>query len=239
MVIFKKKEVKDNSSDLPELPKIENISDKFDSDSQEDDYGGSISDSEDYHPNTLPSFPGSNMGDKFSKAIVKSAVSSIPENKNETVLSSLTAGPAPDFSQSFRPQTRPKPMPQYTPEHMREPEELHEMESSPLPIAPIVNQPPMSYKPKMYNTPSNQFSAPKPSQKTAAEPVYVRIDKYKAALNSFHEVQIKISEIDHLLNQIRDQKKKEEEELIEWEREIEIIKERIAAIDQGIFSQLD
>lgn len=71
------------------------------------------------------------------------------------------------------------------------------------------------------------------------EPVYIRIDKFKSAINSFQEIQAKISEIDILLAKIREQKNKEDGELREWEREIETIKARIEAIDRNIFSKID
>ncbi len=43
----------------------------------------------------------------------------------------------------------------------------------------------------------------------------------------------------NFLQKTREIKQKEEQELEEWEREIQIMKSRIASIDQTIFNQLD
>lgn len=72
-----------------------------------------------------------------------------------------------------------------------------------------------------------------------AEPVYIRIDKFKAAIQNFQEIQGKIAEIESLLQRIKEMKQKEDEELRLWERELETIKARIGAIDKNIFSKLD
>jgi len=77
------------------------------------------------------------------------------------------------------------------------------------------------------------------SEIKSVEPVYVRIDKFKAAINNFDEIKSKILEIEDLLRKIRGIKQKEEEELKEWEKEIESIKARIEGIDRSIFSKID
>jgi len=71
------------------------------------------------------------------------------------------------------------------------------------------------------------------------EPVYVRIDKFKSAVNSFESIKEKVVEIQELLRKVKEVKQKEDEELREWERELESVKARLAAIDQNIFSKLD
>lgn len=83
------------------------------------------------------------------------------------------------------------------------------------------------------------MTPPVPRFSKKIEPVYIRIDKFKSAINSFQEIQAKLSEIDNLLRKINEQKRKEDEELREWEREIEMIKARIESIDKNIFSKLD
>ena len=78
----------------------------------------------------------------------------------------------------------------------------------------------------------------KPSTKKI-EPIYVRLDKFKAGLESFEEIKNKVLEIEELLSTIRETKEREEAELEEWEREIQIIKPRIEAIDSSVFGKLD
>lgn len=70
------------------------------------------------------------------------------------------------------------------------------------------------------------------------EPVYIRVDKFKFAIDNFESIKQKISEVEKYLNKIREQKRKEYEELDEWEKEIEAIKLRIESVDNKIFSKL-
>lgn len=90
-----------------------------------------------------------------------------------------------------------------------------------------------------------KFSAPLPPSITEPrlskkiEPVYIRIDKFKAAIQSFNEIQKKVAEVEDLLQKIKEMKQKEDEELRVWERDLETIKARIDAIDKSVFSKLD
>lgn len=71
------------------------------------------------------------------------------------------------------------------------------------------------------------------------EPIYIRLDKFKKGLESFEEIKNKVQEIERLLKGVKELKEKEEKELEEWEKEIQIIKSRIEAIDEDVFSELD
>ncbi|MBI5148945.1 hypothetical protein HZA33_04670 [Candidatus Pacearchaeota archaeon] len=70
-------------------------------------------------------------------------------------------------------------------------------------------------------------------------PIYVKIDKFKDALNSFELVKKKIREIDVLLKKIKETREKENEELLAWEQEISEIKEKMNSVDAKLFSKLD
>lgn len=95
------------------------------------------------------------------------------------------------------------------------------------------------------DTPKTKFSSLLPSSVIESrlskkiEPVYIRIDKFKAAIQSFNEIQKKVAEVEDLLQKIKEMKQKEDEELRVWERDLETIKARIDAIDKGVFSKLD
>lgn len=71
------------------------------------------------------------------------------------------------------------------------------------------------------------------------KPIYVKIDKFKDALNTFELVKKKVREIDALLKKIKDTRDKEQQELATWEQEISEIKDRINAVDTKLFSKLD
>jgi len=72
-----------------------------------------------------------------------------------------------------------------------------------------------------------------------AEPIFIRLDKFQNAVETFGEIREKINEIEELLKRTREIKIKEEQELEEWEREIQIIKSRIEAVDKNIFDKMD
>ena len=78
----------------------------------------------------------------------------------------------------------------------------------------------------------------KATSQKSTESIYIKIDKFNHAVDSFKEIQIKVSEIAALLAKIREVKKREEEDLREWEREVENAKARLDAIDRNIFSKL-
>ena len=71
------------------------------------------------------------------------------------------------------------------------------------------------------------------------EPIFIRLDKFQTTIETFEEIKSKVIEIESLLEKIRETKNKEEQELIDWEREIQIIKSRIDSVDKNIFSKLD
>ena len=87
---------------------------------------------------------------------------------------------------------------------------------------------------------TNQYqNYPAVQQQRKTEPIYIRLDKFKSAVQNFEEIRNRITEIEELLKQIRELKFKEDQELREWERELEAIKARIDYIDGNIFSKLD
>jgi hypothetical protein len=78
-----------------------------------------------------------------------------------------------------------------------------------------------------------------PQQTKKAEPVFIRLDKFQTTVETFEEIKNKIIEIEELLKKTKEIKQQEEQELNDWEREIQIIKSRIDAIDKNIFNKLD
>ena len=55
----------------------------------------------------------------------------------------------------------------------------------------------------------------------------------------FEDIKTNILEIENLLKNIKDMKKKEEAELLEWEHEIQQAKTKLDQIDRTIFKKLD
>ena len=94
--------------------------------------------------------------------------------------------------------------------------------------------------------PGNEFQASpslpvttKPALSKKIEPVYIQIDKFKTAILNFEEIQNKIKEVESFLQKIKEIKQKEDEELRQWEQELETIKSRMYHIDNSIFSKLN
>jgi hypothetical protein len=87
---------------------------------------------------------------------------------------------------------------------------------------------------------------PEPPEYTAAtqikktrDPIYIRLDKFESTFGSFKEVQEKIKQVEEYLLKLKELKEKEEAELGEWEKELQLIKTRIDSIDKEIFDKLD
>lgn len=72
-----------------------------------------------------------------------------------------------------------------------------------------------------------------------ANPIFIRLDKFKQTSDTLEEMRRKLEEIDHSLKRIREIKSKEDQELTEWEKEIDIIKTKIDDIERNIFSKFD
>ena len=72
-----------------------------------------------------------------------------------------------------------------------------------------------------------------------AEPVFVRIDKFEQTLKVFDKAKEKIMDIEKMLKDIRKLKDKEEEELNNWEKEIQTTKAQIERVDKELFSKIE
>ncbi len=167
----------------------------------------------------LPSFPANTKNENINQEMVKSAVSDIPSPGAEEL-----SMEAPEV---FPPVEEPK-------------------KESVIPQAPMQNlipeppmptiQAPQEMKPKMVQSPSSSMH---PSQSLKSdEPIFVRIDKFQSAQKSFEEIKSKMTEVDTVLNKIKDVKLQEEKELKNWTEDIEKLKSRLAEIDNDIFNRL-
>ena len=105
-------------------------------------------------------------------------------------------------------------------------------------LEPVETQiPKMPMHPKLMPTP--QMSIPKLEISKVREPIFIKIDKFRDAMANFELVKKKLNETSSLLDQIREARAKEEDELSEWSEELNLIKQKISSIDKKIFSSLD
>lgn len=76
--------------------------------------------------------------------------------------------------------------------------------------------------------------------KTSKEgPMFIKIDKFKDAMANFEMIKKKLNESSRLLENIKETRAKEEQELNEWASELNALKEKITQIDKKIFSSID
>jgi len=71
-----------------------------------------------------------------------------------------------------------------------------------------------------------------------AEPLFVRLDKFKESHEIIDAVKGQMHEITHLLNETNSLKEKEDHQLKLWETELQEIKNKIEKIDQDLFSKV-
>ena len=76
-------------------------------------------------------------------------------------------------------------------------------------------------------------------ERRSDEPVFIRLDKFEESLKTFEHTKEKIDEMEKMLKDVRKLREQEEHELEQWETEIQNIKDRIARVDQNIFSKIE
>ena len=102
----------------------------------------------------------------------------------------------------------------------------------------MMQEPPIPYTKDIEEGVPKKFrEAAKLVKKT--EPVFIRIDKFEQSLETFEKAKKKIMEIEKMLKDIKKLKEKEEEELSNWERDIQTTKEQIERVDKELFSKIE
>jgi hypothetical protein len=97
-------------------------------------------------------------------------------------------------------------------------------------------QKPLSSRPIQIPRKNESFVAKIPTTRT--EPLFIRVDKYKGAVDKIQDIKQKLIEIEKLLSDIKEVKNKEEFELEAWDKEIQEAKAKIDVVDKLLFSQL-
>jgi hypothetical protein len=96
-----------------------------------------------------------------------------------------------------------------------------------------------SYLTREIETPKKRYIENTVKKRTRnSEPLFVQIDKFESTVSSFDEIKLKVSELESLLKSIKELKAKEEQDLNEWEAEINQIKSQLDNIDKEIFSEI-
>ena len=65
--------------------------------------------------------------------------------------------------------------------------------------------------------------------------IFVKVDKYKEAIDTLEIIKEKLKTTQVVLNELRELKKKEDAELEEWQASIDQIKEKLTLVDNNLF----
>lgn len=213
----KKKEAEmGNIPKLPELPKIpgqKSSSIPMLPDDKNDEIMNFNKDDTKLHQ--LPSFPSSNLGNKFSQETIKNAISR--EEADEEMGSVVPQLPQTQIKKEFP--------------H----KEISKVEAPKIGMSKVEAPKIKEFKENKLKTEEvDEMSKPKHK-----EPVFVRIDKFEESLKIFSRVKEKVSNIEKLLTETKELKNKEEEELDLWKESIQKLKLQIEKVDEDIFSKIE
>jgi len=115
--------------------------------------------------------------------------------------------------------------------------EIGNEDFSPINLPPTKTQGPM-YPQQPKKQPEVQVKKQEFRPQGKQEPVFVRVDKYKNAIDKLQDIKQKLMEIDKLLSEVKEIKSKEDFEINEWNKEIQSAKSKIDMIDKMLFSQI-
>ena len=68
-----------------------------------------------------------------------------------------------------------------------------------------------------------------------SNPVFVKVDKYKEILSVVDVIDKKIKTVRQLIDDVQELKNREEEEILEWEKNLEEITYKMEAIQDQLF----
>jgi hypothetical protein len=194
----------------------------------------------------LPSFPANPKNENLNQEIVKSAVSDIPPHEEEEAHIKIPESihvekmPEEKLLLSSKPELEssiPNPPKTITPIN---PQGIESQKLEVPAIPTIPKTPTISKLPEVSPIPIApiQDSHPQAQSENKNEPIFVRIDKFQSAQKNFDEIKSKITEIESVLQKLKDVKSQEDEELKGWAKDTEKLKSRLTEIDNDLFSQL-
>jgi len=116
--------------------------------------------------------------------------------------------------------------------------EVKKEELPPLPSAQKLPPLPKIEEPKFPVFPEKKQDISETPMDQESEPIFVKIDKFQAANENFSKIKEKLKDVESSLANLREIKNKEEQELDEWEQEVQLIKTKIAKIDDSLFKKI-
>ena len=95
---------------------------------------------------------------------------------------------------------------------------------------------------KLANIPTsipNQLEMPSHEPDVVKGPLFIKIDKYKVALESVESINKKLGDITRALDKLKELKNKETVEIDKWENEVEDMKRKLTNVEKSLFSKLE
>ena len=165
--------------------------------------------SQDEEIHGLPSFPDSLMKKGFSQTMIKSAV----EDEDKSLPELPEWNQENERLQMSRP-VRTVELDEWTPKASPQTPQRKQMQA---PVSEDLRRPPAS------------------NQTNDKRQIFVKLERFKEARDSLVKISEKLNQMDELLKMIKDLKSKEDEEISNWEKDIENIKSRISSVNREIF----
>jgi len=198
-------------------------------------------------PTGLPTMPG-DARDTINREVIKSAI----EDSSEKIGGDGVAENSPSLVVEpikEQPAAMPTPLLPVPPKQMNNqlpppPRYDKPSFSESLPLPPQrENLPSPSFKPRVVeNTPSEDIQITVPEvkvvKKDANESIFVRIDKFHSAKHDIENIEKDLRQINNVIEKITDIKMREDEEILEINKTIEEIKEKLGKIDTEIFNRI-
>ena len=66
-------------------------------------------------------------------------------------------------------------------------------------------------------------------------PIYVKLEDYKKAIRNISFIRDKLNEAENVLRDIMELKKEEDQQLVQWQKELIVIKSKLLEVDNGLF----
>ena len=70
------------------------------------------------------------------------------------------------------------------------------------------------------------------------QPIFIRLDKFQTTHESLQDIRMKMEEVEKTIIKIKEVKEREDKEIEEWERELQLVKARLESIDTNLFENL-
>ncbi|MDP2672773.1 MAG: hypothetical protein Q8O84_03090 [Nanoarchaeota archaeon] len=231
MGLFKRKKTSERKQikDIPELPELP----KLPSLPEESEFETTLP--------QLPKYSVNSFNDKFHQNTIKDAISGKKEEMleadefvREQMMPEHLERKSSDFARekfysNNERDREPSDFARFNPEGKFEKSERGREQSSKMEFPYKMERPAKELELRNWQEPKTKKSGQ----------VFIKIDKFEESLKIFELTKSKISEMEKMLEDIRELKEKEEKELSYWMAEIQTIKNQTDKVERDIFSKLE